>query len=448
MLVVTSILGAASMALMVRNMLSSRESVGGSRIEFAEENPPVAVIDGRRVIPVAYTTVDYTSRSVRSSGESLVKLARSMGLSVTFISSHLRLRKDKLLREIEREMQKAEMAYSSTRMIKYRERLKFLEGLYAELSRVHIPYASSFSFIVWLPAGNPDALSEAEAFKAIVEAELGVRLKRVELKSFSDLVELLAHKALPGPESMAPLPPPERPVSPSGILLGRKAGDPSKVVAAEWPRDLEAHGTVIGPTGRGKTVLLAGIAAQLALRFGVNVTVVDPKGDLARLLASVADAVLKRSGDSLGEGLVVYSLAEAPQAEKGSLAASLLAKALESAYREPKSRVVIIDEAWRVLNTDPEPLEAAVREGRSLGLHVVYAVQTPHDIPATVLENTRFYAVFGGPGREYAEDVKAIGLESVAGKLPSMSVGEAIVKTASGIEHALLFDFSKYLYNP
>ncbi len=448
LLVVTAILGGASLGLMLRNMLSSREIVGGVRIVFADRDSPTAVLDGRRVVPVAYAAVGYSERPSRSSGEALVRLARSMGLSVTFVSSHLRLRKDKLLREIENEMQKAEMAYNSTRLLKYRERLKFLEGLYTEVSRMHIPYASAFSIIVWIPADNPDAAPEAEAFKVIVEAELGVRLKRVELKSLSDLVELLAYKALPGPESSAPLPLPRKPPSPNGLVLGRKAGDPSSVVMAEWPRDVESHGAVIGPTGRGKTVLLAGLSAQLALRFGVNVTVVDPKGDLARLLGDVADEVTNRPDSPLADGLVVYSLSDRPQGEKGSLAASIIERALSAAYEGSPRRVVVVDEAWRVFDADPKPLEAAVREGRSLGLHVLYAVQTPHDIPVTVLENTKFYTVFGAPGREYAEEVEAIGLGGLRDLLPTLSVGEAIVKTSSEIVHTLLLDFSKYLKTP
>lgn len=448
LLVATAVLGGASLGLMLKNMLSQKEAVGAVKVELPSGDVSEVLIDGRRVVPIAYAAVGYTGKPSRSSGESLARLARSMGLSVTFISSHLRLRKDKLLREIESEIQKAEMAYSSTRMLKYRERLKFLESLYTEVSRMHVPYASGFSIIVWVPSNNPDAVSEAEAFRAIVEAELGVKLERVELKSLRDLADLLAYRALPGPESQAPVPAPRKPPSPNGLVLGRKAGDPSTIVMVEWPKDLESHGAIIGPTGKGKTVLLAGLSAQLALRFGVNVTVVDPKGDLSRLLGGIADHVTRNAGEPLREGLVVYNLEDTPPSDKGPLAASIVDMALTQAYSGSPRRVLVLDEAWRVLDSNPSSLEAAVREGRSLGLHLVYAVQTPHDIPVTVLENTRFYTVFGAPGRDYTEALKSMGFEGVEGLLPKMNIGEAIVKASGEAVHTILIDFSKYLKTP
>ncbi len=443
LLVVTAGMGAASLALMLRNML--KQSRLAPEVGLVPDGLGV-IVDGRRYVGVVYVADGQPAR--RASGEALVRTARSMGLTMTIAVSHVRLRKDRLLRTLESEMQRIELALASTGLAKYRERLKFLERLYAEVSRAHTPYASSIVIVVWVPQDKPEARAEAEAFRSLAEAELGVELREARLAGPEELAKALFSTVHPDVAANAAPPGTEPETGGEGVLVGRRSGDPSRLVQLDWPRDLEAHMGVVGPTGRGKTVLLAGLASQLTARLGRLVVVVDPKGDMTSLLGRVADKVLAgtRGAGAWAPGeLVVYNLSGLPQAGRGAAAASIVEEALDRAYRG-EGAVLVVDEAWRLLSQDPRPLEAAVREGRSLGLHVVYAVQSPGDIPEVILENTRAYAVFGGPGRAYAEAVESLGLEPEG--LTRMGVGEAVLKKAEAVERVVVFNFAKYLKPP
>ena len=445
LLALTAGMGAASLALMVRNML--RQSRLGPEVAPARGAGLRLVIDGRPHVGVVYVAEGQPSR--RASGEALVRTARSMGLTVTIAVSHVRMRKDRLIRTLESEMQRAELALASTGLAKYRERLKFLERLYSEVSKTHVPYASSVVVVVWVPEDKPEARAEAEAFRSLAEAELGVELREARPGDPAELARMLFSSVHPDVSGNAAPPGVEPEPGGQGVLVGRRSGDPSRLVQLDWPRDLEAHMGVVGPTGRGKTVLLAGLASQLTARLGQLVVAVDPKGDMASLLSRVADRVEPPPRGAVGEWrpgeLVVYNLTGLPQRERGAAAAGIVEEALNRAY-EGLGLVLVVDEAWRLLAHDPTPLEAAVREGRSLGLHVVYAVQSPSDIPDVILENTRSYAVFGGPGRSYAASAEALGLPPEG--LADMGVGEALLRKGETVERVVVFNFEKYLKPP
>jgi len=69
----------------------------------------------------------------------------------------------------------------------------------------------------------------------------------------------------------------------------------------------------------------------------------------------------------------------------------------------------------------------ALREGRSKGLHVIYATQSPDDLPDSILTNTGTLIVFGGYTRNYTESARRLGLDD-SRKLLELPVGTAMVK--------------------
>ncbi|MFN4046578.1 MAG: ATPase, partial [Acidilobaceae archaeon] len=223
-----------------------------------------------------------------------------------------------------------------------------------------------------------------------------------------------------------------------------------------------------GPTGRGKTVFLAGLASQLGMlsESALNpymVLVVDPKGDLASMLSGVASKVVRFKGgcvpiprlDGLASeliksssetgwgrsrvepclgsiverGLIVYDLSELPNEDR-NVASSLIVSSLVIEASEiglPGRVALIVDEAWRAAQGRATHMVIALREGRSRGLHIVYATQSPIDVPGAVLDNTRAILAFGGFTRNYVELAGRLGLDS-ADLLLKLPVGEALMK--------------------
>ncbi|MEM1873853.1 MAG: DUF87 domain-containing protein, partial [Acidilobaceae archaeon] len=252
-------------------------------------------------------------------------------------------------------------------------------------------------------------------------------------------------------------------------VIGRSVEEHS-TIALSWPRDFEAHIGVFGSTGKGKTVLLAGIAAQLGARSESRldpymVLVLDPKGDLARLLSRVATRVVDIDRDAcipmprtdglalklldssretswsektevrvcrgslLERGLIVYDFSRLESSDRNVAVALALSSLLVEAEEEglPGRVVVVVDEAWRISANLAFHLTLATREGRSKKLHLIYATQSPIDVPPIVLDNTKTMMVFGGFTRNYVELAHKLGLASpeILLKLP---VGYTVLK--------------------
>ncbi len=78
---------------------------------------------------------------------------------------------------------------------------------------------------------------------------------------------------------------------PQGLYLG-KVYDPSTEALGDKvelePADLLTHGLIVGMTGSGKTGLAIALIEE-ALRQGINVLAIDPKGDLGNLLLQFDD---------------------------------------------------------------------------------------------------------------------------------------------------------------
>jgi hypothetical protein len=453
-----------SLAILVRNMLVSREL--RIPIRFRRDEGLAVSIGGSTL--VGYALVADRIPSEGRVAERIVEIAKSMRVSVTFVSSMFKVESGRLLGFIEDEIKRVELAYNATKHVRYAERLKFLNDLYRTVARDHKPYVGSLGIILWLPQGNPDNQRILEAFRSLVEAEAGVTLRR--LGGDSNILEGLVANTPPIESALntpAVIVTEEDVADRRGVVLGRLV-DGEGVLVLDWPRDFEAHMGVFGPTGRGKTVMLAGIASQLGLLSDTRldpyaVVVVDPKGDLKNLLSRVASKVVRLDGscvplprlDGIAEelikssietgwgksgvevcrgsiverGFIVYDLS-GMRNEDRNVVASLIVSSLilEASERKLPGRIVLVlDEAWRVSIGSANHMVIALREGRSRGLHVVYATQSPSDVPQAVLDNTKVIVAFGGFTKNYVELARRLGLEE-ADKLLKLPVGEAYVK--------------------
>lgn len=464
MLIVT--LALLSLIILLRNILASRELRIPIRLRKGEELK--VNIGGSTLVGYALVADRIPSGGDGGVAERLVEIAKSMRVSVTFTSSMFKVESGKLLGFIEDEIRKVELVYNATKHVRYAERLRFLNELYRTVAKDHKPYVGSLGIVLWLPQGDPDNQRVVEAFRSLVEAEAGVTLRK--LGSSFDVVEGLI-ASVPPVESAVNAPVilvTEDDVSDRrGVILGRMV-DSEGVLVLDWPRDFEAHIGVLGPTGRGKTVMLAGIAAQLGMLSDVRldpymVLVIDPKGDLRNLLSKVASKVVRPGGyciplprlDGVAEelvkssveagwgkgkvdvcrgslierGLVVYDLTDLGNEDR-NVASSLIVSSLvlEASEKGLPGRVVlVVDEAWRVSIGSANHMIMALREGRSKGLYVIYATQSPSDLPQAILDNTRVVVAFGGFTKNYAELARRLGLEEVD-KLLRLPVGEAYVR--------------------
>jgi hypothetical protein len=176
---VIGIIAFISIFLILKNMranteltipLKIRPKKQGSYIEYS--------INGKR-----YVGIPYLSNNLPRGGDDLprriIRLARSSRISVSFISNMYNVNKSTLLKLIDDEMKKANLSYSATNQIKYRERLRFLEDLYKEVARTGVPYIGSFGFIVWVDSDDKESELYAESFRNLVEAESQIETRRV-----------------------------------------------------------------------------------------------------------------------------------------------------------------------------------------------------------------------------------------------------------------------------
>lgn len=107
---------------------------------------------------------------------------------------------------------------------------------------------------------------------------------------------------LPGVPSPHPrLLQPTSAVSTRGRLLGTSASGPARQIALSIPDSLR-HLHVVGPTGVGKSTLLARLALQ-DITEGRAVVVIDPKGDLV-------DDILARADERRRDDIVVIDAAD------------------------------------------------------------------------------------------------------------------------------------------
>ena len=482
--VLIGMLALASAAIMLRNIIVRGDVRFPLKIE--DRGGLVTVIDGEVHRGVVFVSEGIPRADERVSMR-LAELSRSMRINASFITTMIKVRRGRLLSLLEEEMKRTELALNTTKHIKYQERLRLLNNIYKIVARTHTPYISSVAVVIWLPEGE-ESKSTADAFRTLLEAELGVKFRRVDAVSLSKIVSLIpesivvdkGHVVVVGDEVNR---------DPEGVVVGVRV-DSDQVATIDWPRAFEAHVGVFGPTGKGKTVLLSGIASQLSImsstrRDPVMVAVIDPKGDLASLLRRIADSyysvnpdwcvkmprldgiaqlLIKSSaetglnlarvdvcrGSLVERGLVVYDLSGLGN-EVRNMAGSLILASLAMEASEgglPGRVVAIIDEAWRNARGEALHLSLAFREGRSRGLYIVYATQSPSDVPKDILDNTSTVIVFGGYTSDYSLLASKLGIANHEDLL-SLPIGEALVRIGDSPPFKVrILDFKEYLKRP
>ncbi|BAA79131.1 hypothetical protein APE_0219 [Aeropyrum pernix K1] len=444
--IVTIIIMSAAAGLLYRKTLSNRAAILSRR---AGKLLRVEGEEGSRR-PVVLLARD-NPENVEGLGDRLYSLAMRTPAPVSIFYSYIPVEKSRLVETLEEEIKRVEFKYSTTRLGRYRSALALLESLYKEAVATGSPRLGRLGAVVWIEEGADD--SKAIQFKSMLEAEVGVKFD-VVAGDWSP-----ASLAEAGARHLNPRFRPEGSIPRGGEILLGVSAETGGPVALRWPRDLEAHMLVVGPTGRGKTVLLAGLAVQLALLSEVEgdplgVVVVDPKGDLAELLEPLTTFLLepRDTGQLPVPGatippvspLTVYSLRRLEGSDRNAAAQAVASSLVEYAL-SPGGRgrlVLIVDEAWR-LSRSTSFFEGIAREGRSRGLYGVFATQSPGDLPEAIEFNAGVVAAFGGKARGYVESVSRLG---VGGGLVELGVGEAVVRMPGGrLQTVRIPPFNEYL---
>ncbi|AFZ70600.1 putative ATPase [Caldisphaera lagunensis DSM 15908] len=481
---IIGIIAFVSIFLILKNMRSGTDLALPLKIKPKKKGEVIEYeINGKKYAGIAYIS-DNLPRGGEDLPKRLIRIARSSRLSVSFISNMYNVNKSSLLKLIDEEMKKADLSFSTTNQTKYRERLRFLEDLYKEVARIGVPYIGSFGFIVWIDKDDRDSELYAESFRSLVEAEAQIKTRRIsnieEILSITnpmDTIDESTSFAITSADDIGEY---------EGIVIGEEYDEHGKTVLLSWPDHFKHHIGIFGPTGRGKTVLLAGIAMQLSLISSItknpqSIIVIDPKGDLSSLLRKNADFYIEpgindcvkiprmnglankliESSMKTGEGgkinlceghmekkgLMVYNLSKMPNETRNVYASllisSLALQASEEGFSTPL--VLIIDETWRIVNNSYFHLEFAMREGRSKGLYTIYATQIPSDVGKNIIDNTGVKVIFGGFTNYYVDISQQIGIEN-ADILKELPVGHMILKIENNREKTVkVIDFNKLL---
>ncbi len=434
--ILLGVLALASLGLMARNLLAT----GKIRVPVRPPSGEGPVyVRGRPVRPLIYTAGLPRDKPDAGMGARIAQIIRQSGLDATIAFTLLRADKPDLIRRLERDIERARLAYEATGSPRYRERLESLQKMYTDIARSTRPYVGGTTLIIWASSGQE---AEARAVKTLIEAETGLSFREHSRGLVSALLE---HDTLVGGEPPTlPLPWTSEP-SENSVAIGVDP-DYGGLVGLEWPRDFETHVGVIGPTGKGKTVLLLGIVMQLSLPSLPEppaIVVIDPKGDLASMVSrSVPNARILSSAREACESRAVYIVTPSASEEGDSVIRELLDCYVrgEASHRT----VLVVDEAWRFLSGDAvRYVESSVRQGRSLGLHIVYSTQSFDDISETIAENTGVLIVFGGTAESYRRKAARLGIPGE--ELSYLPVGTAILRRRGRTRRVRIFNFEAYL---
>jgi len=270
--------------------------------------------------------------------------------------------------------------------------------------------------------------------------------------------------------STVPIPPYERStLDPKGVFIGYRRG--TKI---PFLYNLTLYGTrhvlVVGPTGKGKTTLLATIINRVYARGQTNMVIIDPKGDLNSMVSSsitrvrfssktivekklveniLAHLLHETSNNSYLNGKTRFSLqqleenlgirlvfADPPGNEEIPLekilntrtvlivldnltddgrflmVAVLMRILLEQLYNEEPTKrlkkLIVIDEAWRSSESSLYYTKRLIKESRGFGAGLILSTQSLKDIPSEVLHNFGTIMAFGSSDSGYIQDILSL----------------------------------------
>ncbi|MEM4681507.1 MAG: hypothetical protein QXM56_04030, partial [Acidilobaceae archaeon] len=145
-------LAGTSLFLIAKNMLFSRDVL--YPLQVSETGRMEVEIDNRRYKGVAFLA-DKVLEGDRLLAERIGEIARSLGVSVTLVSTAFAINKGRLLSHIDDELKRAELAYESSKHIRYLERTKFLREPYKRVLTDYRPLVGSLAVVVWVPDREP-----------------------------------------------------------------------------------------------------------------------------------------------------------------------------------------------------------------------------------------------------------------------------------------------------
>ncbi len=452
--------------------------------------------------------------------------------------------KDKLIKRIENEINRLSFMVEFSHNPNLQSKLRLLSNIYENITtNNHLPIKTTILFVITKTGKCDEIHSEISKLEhnitTIVRQYLGLNLKRVDVSEIVGLPLIFDKRYIMGKRSVILLDNTLRAFIPvdkakygslelerlsEGIYIGIDM-DSRLPVFIDLERHVINHFVVAGPTGRGKTTLLALLVSQMVYK-DVSVVVIDFKGDLIHLLNNIGirnlsidvskllnididnprivskwfmevsniiaeifglshaarysiykslmslynlsrhisleqlltlikkyskldnslmgivdvlrelDKESSKHNDITRINILAVSLRGYPEKLKQLIASLILAKEFtitmynSSSIESRISKVIIIDEAWRMSNESVFMLSRIYREGRSLGIGVIASTQLLTDMPQQVLENTNNFILFSYNSDEYIDKI----IEYIPMSLKerqrykTLGVGEALVK--------------------
>ncbi len=369
---------------------------------------------------------------MRQYSYALQRSAQSMVLEVRLIKRPIS--QASVLSKLEREITSLRvLKMSDPTDAKVERKLKVLEKMYKVLSEGTPPVSVQVYYILY--SQDLERLrSEMQFLGTMLENLLGAKVETVSTRTLMRMINLeilkMKHDIIATSEMLSLVPPMQKSSVVSGVYIGRDSvGEPVFISKDE----LLHHLMVTGATGSGKSTFLAVLALRAEALLSIeNITIIDPKGDLSNII------------EQIGNGASVYRFVGDPRRREEEVTRYVESVVSRIVNEEPTKEIrelVLIDEAWIV---DKRVLEELVREGRSKGVAVVIASQSPSDFDEIVLSNVHSFISFKvNDVKEGSFLCRVFGEKCEA--LRSLPRGEALFKSWKGEVKRIYVDAEEVL---
>ena len=173
-------------------------------------------------------------------------------------------------------------------------RLRILSRIYERITEGHAPLKARYVFFV--KSKNCEDVSEKAT---TITGLLKVHGCGSKLVCGDDVVKILLGKPVEYVDSKTAIEPIQylswrfRNDSEFSLYIGREVATGLPAYISLWsPKSGASHVLVLGPTGKGKTTLLATMVARILALDLATLTIIDPKGDLINALENLVDNII------------------------------------------------------------------------------------------------------------------------------------------------------------